>query len=354
MFNSKEGAQKSLKALKVRLGDKFERYEIGYNTNEKILEQLLQVFEQKAHSETRFIWSFFSEFRGPTWFNEIIREKFLKLERTIFLNGIDFRTQVAQYGDLLLGGYNVLAVAHSQGNFYANEVFDLLEKKNDGSSKSLSILSVANPDDHVGGGGDYVTLKSDWLIRSIPQAMPANVDNINPGLLDHAFVRNYLDGEPSGKTITDSIHALAEPREFGFGRKYDSPAYLHRSLMPMKNWVKNVLPTKKEISTIECLATSIFLKVENWFGVSCQDRNIDTLIEQLKDCSKEWFDDHDRSAYFCGLIGLNSMFSVNRSPLTELEILQTHKECHWQTGTLHQKITTPLINSVADFLRNPK
>lgn len=62
----------------------------------------------------------------------------------------------------------LLLVGHSQGNFYANSFYDRVVDKNGGvPATSLGVYSVATPDNHVSGGGKYLTSDTDSVISSV-------------------------------------------------------------------------------------------------------------------------------------------------------------------------------------------
>lgn len=62
----------------------------------------------------------------------------------------------------------------------------------------FGIVSVANPDSYVAGGGPYMTINEDFIIGSILSALPQNLDNffgpINWGDIwgGHSFIKSYM------------------------------------------------------------------------------------------------------------------------------------------------------------------
>ncbi|HQS77311.1 MAG TPA: hypothetical protein PLC57_03140, partial [Sulfurovum sp.] len=69
--------------------------------------------------------------------------------------------------------HNVLLVAHSQGNLFGNKMYTLMS---DAQKNKFRMVSVATPADSVAGGGPYVTASGDYVINSIPNVLPSNVD----------------------------------------------------------------------------------------------------------------------------------------------------------------------------------
>jgi hypothetical protein len=91
---------------------------------------------------------------------------------------------------------NVLLVAHSQGNLFANDVYGLLT---DDEKKRFQIVGVGVPADHIVTGNNYVTFTFDPIIQPIPNSLPANVSGFG-----HTFVPSYLD-----EGNTDAATAIA-------------------------------------------------------------------------------------------------------------------------------------------------
>lgn len=115
----------------------------------------------------------------------------------------------------------LLLVGHSQGNFYANNFYDLLADKNGGVPKqSLGVYSVATPASHVAGGGKYLTSGSDSVINDIRignilNVLPANIDIKLPvgGVSNgHDFADVYLlyQGDRIRTDIESSLYKLLE------------------------------------------------------------------------------------------------------------------------------------------------
>jgi len=62
----------------------------------------------------------------------------------------------------------LLLVGHSQGNFYANNFYDKVAGEDGGVPfSSIGVYSVASPDDHVAGGGKYLTSDTDGVIALV-------------------------------------------------------------------------------------------------------------------------------------------------------------------------------------------
>ena len=62
----------------------------------------------------------------------------------------------------------LLLVGHSQGNFYANDLYDQLASQPGGvPSESIGVYGVATPAGRVAGGGKYITSDTDSIINSL-------------------------------------------------------------------------------------------------------------------------------------------------------------------------------------------
>mgnify|MGYP001574549102 FL=1 len=64
----------------------------------------------------------------------------------------------------------LLLVAHSQGNFYANNFYETVTKSGDVSANSIGVYSVATPASYVAGGGTYRTSNTDTVINRARKA----------------------------------------------------------------------------------------------------------------------------------------------------------------------------------------
>ncbi len=96
-----------------------------------------------------------------------------------------------------------LIIAHSQGNFYANSMYDVLADKTGGvPAQSLAVYAVATPASRVAGNGLYLTSSTDGIIAGIvaytpyrnimsPNTHIREVVGWNP-ILGHDFSQAYL------------------------------------------------------------------------------------------------------------------------------------------------------------------
>ena len=97
----------------------------------------------------------------------------------------------------------LLLVGHSQGNFYANNLYDAVASEPGGVPKeSIGVYGVATPASRVAGGGKYLTSSSDTVINSLAarlvndKILPSNIvfplQSIVDGSNGHSFSDVYL------------------------------------------------------------------------------------------------------------------------------------------------------------------
>lgn len=353
MFSSEKDVIYALNTLRQKTNNQYKKYDYAYNLNETILVQLLEVFYQKAESDRRFVWTFFSELNGPKWFTELATKIASSVTANSYINDENLRSQVNLNSKYLAKNLGIVVVSHSQGNFYANNSYEYLSKEKTSDKLKMEIVGVASPDSYVAGNGEYRTLASDFIIRPIPNALPSNVSNDNPGTLDHEFLNHYLYGFPSGQQIMELISDAT--KKLNNNEYFFEPGYLHISLEKMDKWVKKLSKNlvKRNLAKYECLAVSIFLKNENWFGESCEDRSLDRMREVATAClDKEW-SDSNHVTFNCGLYGLDSFFSPWRSAASENLVFKMHPECRWKTGVVHKEINNKILNKAFVFIQNP-
>ena len=111
----------------------------------------------------------------------------------------------------------VLLVAHSQGNFYANNFYEKVADKEGGiPSKSIGVYGVASPANHVAGGGRYLTSGTDNVINFFRtfanDILPANTSiKLDPAdssfLRGHSFSEVYIPAE-GARIVSDIQNSL--------------------------------------------------------------------------------------------------------------------------------------------------
>lgn len=109
----------------------------------------------------------------------------------------------------------LLLVAHSQGNFYANNFYDKTASQPGGvPSQSIGVYSIASPADHVAGGGNYVTSDTDKVISSVVghliNILPPNIHiplQNGDDKYGHSFTDVYLKYQ-SDRIVSDIQSSL--------------------------------------------------------------------------------------------------------------------------------------------------
>lgn len=162
----------------------------------------------------------------PESFQDAFKELAAAFDASVAVSNPDVARHVAAYNANIDAGRKVVVVSHSQGNFFANQSFPLVIK-----NESFGIVSVANPDSFVGGGGSYTTIDEDIVINFIADItgnpLPSNLSNgiliLLSEPLGHGFNEVYLKGGTAsrGKIIGDvvnTIDSLVDPNaEIGSG-----------------------------------------------------------------------------------------------------------------------------------------
>ncbi|MBI5448504.1 MAG: hypothetical protein HY939_07275 [Gammaproteobacteria bacterium] len=106
----------------------------------------------------------------------------------------------------------VLLVAHSQGNFYANNVYKVVTDDGDVSKKSIGVYGVASPASYVAGDGRHLTSSTDKVIAFLVEnVLPGTIAPTNDAIdykwsddpMGHDFAKVYLEYRP--KKIVDDI-----------------------------------------------------------------------------------------------------------------------------------------------------
>jgi len=86
----------------------------------------------------------------------------------------------------------ILLVAHSQGNFYANNFYKVVTDDGDVPGQSIGVYSIATPAAYVAGTGKYLTSDTDTVINL--------ARNVLPGTILPAFDSiDYLESDDSGR-----------------------------------------------------------------------------------------------------------------------------------------------------------
>lgn len=220
MLNDFDDAAKGTTELKLALTprlppDRDFVFSTSYNQNETAWTQMLQLLLQKGEDVLSLFAWVSSPSLAPDWFREAVNELTLKMSDAVYVKDSDLQTHLGDYRRALAAQRKVLIMAHSQGNFYANQAHRRLD------SESVGIVAIGTPASYVSGDGLWVTLFFDMLInlvrKTFPTTLPGLTINVNFGLdaSGHTFTGSYLRGDVSRESILGGalkqIAALAPP-----------------------------------------------------------------------------------------------------------------------------------------------
>lgn len=189
-------------------------YELAYNPHESLFQDLREASNQILLGNLARFWRILSGLEpAPAWFQILADSQSRNIDYNSYVVDFDLQVHVAQYRAQISAGSKVIAVAHSQGNLYANSAFSTLSSGfNAVPPDTFAIVAVATPASFVAGSGPYTTLVEDfiWQLPLIPSPLIANATN-GPACgfawNCHAFVDSYLLGAVSGPQILDDIVA---------------------------------------------------------------------------------------------------------------------------------------------------
>ncbi len=133
----------------------------------------------------------------------------LKTMRNLLLQAITSHEQTnvdimleKYYNESFRYSHRVLLVSHSQGNLFANRVYDSIDPE--GYKDYFANVQVASPASSVHAAkGTYITGWVDPIINPIPGSMKHNATL--DGIGGHAFVAAYLDSKDTYQKIVQAI-----------------------------------------------------------------------------------------------------------------------------------------------------
>lgn len=223
--NSVQDAQYSAQQLKLKLLVKLkaskpneevlweeQNSSLAYNFDDSIAREIQEVYQQKKSERDRLFWEWYQTACGENEsFRRLVYEEMVqcRLDHRIDETLWQHREIYLQH---LRDGFDLMVVAHSQGNLFANALYDRIQLDAPDLTGRIHVLALATPASIVAGGGPHITLTSDGVINSLLPLLledgliaplKPNVTNTipRPGFMDHEFVRHYLEGNQSGLEI---------------------------------------------------------------------------------------------------------------------------------------------------------
>lgn len=186
--------------------DKVSDIKISYNVSQGFLDDLLESFEQVTTNE--WDWQKFTAYYTIFLETSGIQEDW----RPHFNN---LNTHVDNYKNSIKNGHNVIIISHSQGNYFTNEAYELLDNW---MKPYFKMMGVATPANHVAGylpsdnTAPYVKFHNDF-IKLVVTGLSSNLENPNKNhnsiisVAAHDFYDSYLTSPNSKKIIFDFIES---------------------------------------------------------------------------------------------------------------------------------------------------
>ncbi|MGI9273475.1 MAG: hypothetical protein ACR2PT_01270, partial [Endozoicomonas sp.] len=131
MLNDKKIARKSIIALQRLTKHQLEEYEVNYklsyNHNENPVELILELARQKLLDDYSSILLWIAGIaEAPEWFEEALESIVVSYDVFNYVIDSDLQRHVSDYTRDIERCRKVVLVAHSQGNFYGNEAWNLV------------------------------------------------------------------------------------------------------------------------------------------------------------------------------------------------------------------------------------
>ena len=167
---------------------------ISYNKSENFDDDIYESFEQLMSNE--WGWKQFSAYYR-------VYLQTLGMQQLGNQHANDLTKQVTSYKQSIKLGHGVIVIAHSQGNYFTNEAYELLDPW---MKPYFKMMGVATPANHVAGfeAGDttapYVKFHNDF-IKIVITGLSSNRDDPNPNhngtfsVAAHDFYDSYLTAE---------------------------------------------------------------------------------------------------------------------------------------------------------------
>ncbi|MCG7536602.1 hypothetical protein [Pseudoalteromonas sp. OOF1S-7] len=166
-------------AIKSAMSYQFDVFEHVSNENEFFVDQFAEVISQKQQDEPHISESDFWERAAYYSLGGAL------LDLSAFTASLideysqptdkDLESMIKTTINYINSGFNVVILAHSQGNFYANFTYNEIARRyGDTFLRHLELVSVATPAVSTSGGGPHTTNTNDRVMNAIRVAKPAS------------------------------------------------------------------------------------------------------------------------------------------------------------------------------------
>ena len=273
MFNDKTEAQSNLDKYRVLYIQKYPSSPIhlshlAYNTNESLLVQLYEVYTQYISSTGEAFWSNMA--KVYPYANDNLKDSISGQAA----RDANLSEQIETYQGFINKRYNVVTVAHSQGNFYTLSAFNYLV------TPVTKMISVATPAQAVYNDGPYFTFTTDPIGNLTPLALEPNLKKSLPSAFDHGFMTHYMQDENAKSLILQATNnAFSISLENQFVQSLDEhDGYFNSDMRNVLRWVQKLSDDLKPAEII--LAATVHEMAYNT-NVSCELRNYQELVNLL-------------------------------------------------------------------------
>jgi|LauGreDrversion4_2_1035121.scaffolds.fasta_scaffold16935_4 hypothetical protein len=226
-------ARQNLDALAIttKLKTNIITWDILYNKTTGLWDDLSDVFNQKAQEKQNITLDDFvvAYMKANDLHAESGTTEYEFIKQSIkddFINdpqysGRNLESIVTEFKQLVPDRENsyILLLPHSQGNLYANQLYNYLTSTENYDSQQLKIFGIAVPANEVSDSGDYVTSSNDLVInglRLITSVLPANYNAAVTihDFLGHNLIDTYLNNENTNTAIKHGISSALDGLAF--------------------------------------------------------------------------------------------------------------------------------------------
>ncbi len=261
-----------------------ENIKISYNVSQGFLDDLIESFEQVMSDE--WGWEIFTAFFKAYLTDKGIQEDWIPHIK-------DLTKQVNSYKESIKLGHEVVVIAHSQGNYYTNEAYGLLD---DWMKPYFKMMGVATPANHVAGFevGDttapYVKFHNDF-IKLVVTGLSSNRDDPNPNhngtfsVAAHDFYESYLTAENTKGEILGFIETKVEehtiaPSQWETNKEFERNTCDYRITVKHRHDPDNITMDNVDTMVYPFAAAKKLYQAKNEHGVyeyvkaSCGGENV--------------------------------------------------------------------------------